>query len=191
MSNDNALVVKSLERSLTVTSLADLVRIKSRERVALLLDCSGSMSEVMRNGKRRIEGLHEVVADVIRDHPHVKLIAFNGDGVAFVNAPWRPSGNTPLHAAIEFARNVGLGHAIVISDGYPDRPNEALNAARAFGGRIDVVFVGNPGESGEEFLRQLADAAGGCSFTGDLSAPKELVGEIAGLLTAGDDDDDE
>jgi hypothetical protein len=60
-----------------------------------------------------------------------------------------------------------------------------------FGGRIDVVYVGNPGDYGSKFLASLAEASGGTSFDGDLSEPKELVGAVVGLLGAAEEAGDD
>lgn len=190
------LVKTNLERSLAVTSLDDLVRAKTSTEAILLLDVSGSMRWPMRNGKMKIDGLRQAVKEITSEHSDVKMVAFGGDGdgaIRFVNAVPDPNGSTPLTQAIDFCKDNKAGHLVVVSDGMPDNPNSALEAAARFGGRIDIIFVGNPGEAGEDFLRRLAEATGGTSFTGDLSKPKELGKGIAGLLTgaADDEDDDE
>jgi hypothetical protein len=53
MSNEKSLV-KTLEQSMTVKSLKDLVRVRDANNVMLLIDVSGSMGAHMRNGKTRI-----------------------------------------------------------------------------------------------------------------------------------------
>lgn len=188
----NSLIKKSLEQSLGVKSLSDLVRAKTSEEVFLAIDCSGSMGTMLRNGKRRIEGLRTVVSD-IQQQRETRMIQFGGDdSVGWVTSVPEPSGSTPLAEAIEFARTAEAGRLVMISDGYPDNAQRAFDAARAFGGRIDVVFVGDPGDRGEKFLLELASLTGGTSFTGDLGAPKELASGVIGLLTgARDEDDDE
>jgi hypothetical protein len=198
--SDHSALVKSLSKSLQVKSLADLVRVRTSENVYLLIDCSGSMNDHLRNGKTRINGLRDVVKD-IQSTRSVRLIAFGGrdrssfEPIGFVESVPDAGGGTPLTQAIEFARTHKAGRAVVISDGMPDDSRGALDAAREFGGQIDVVFVGNPSEFGEAFLKQLAEATGGTQFTGDLSQPKELSAQIAGLLNGAveddDDDDDE
>jgi hypothetical protein len=54
-----------------------------------------------------------------------------------------------------------------------------------------VVFVGDPGDHGEEFLKRLAQSTGGESFTGDLSDPKKITAGVVGLLTSGEESDEE
>jgi hypothetical protein len=92
----------------------------------------------------------------------------------------------------------GFGRVVVISDGGPT--DDAMGAAMAFGGRIDVIFVGDPHDAGSYFLDTLAKATGGQRFEGDLSDVKEITGAVVGLLNGEileeedddeDDDDDE
>lgn len=186
------LVRSKLSQSLGVKTLSDLVRAKASESVTLLIDVSGSMDATMRNGKTRHRGLCEVVSTIQKER-EVKMIAFGGvdDGAYEVSSIPSPGGGTPLHRGIDLAREKGCGRAIVISDGCPDSTTMALESAKTFGGRIDVVFVGNPGDFGEDFLRKLAEATGGTEFHGDLSEPKQLGNRIAGLLGNGSDDDEE
>lgn len=198
-----------LEKSLSVSSLDDLVRVQTASDVWLMLDASGSMKDSMRNGKRKITGLRQVVGEISQGRT-VKMIAFGSGGPGRYNddpgsaaAPdilgnaWvtthvpDPMGGTPLHDAISLARKVGASRTILISDGCPNDPARALEEAKAFGGRIDVVYVGDPNDRGEQFLRELAKATGGTEFHGDLSEPKKLGSQIVGLLESGDAEDQE
>lgn len=186
MSTD--LVRSKLERTLQVKSLTDLVRVRASEEVFLLLDISGSMQTTMRNGKQRLEGLREVVSEIGSGRA-TRMIAFggsDGNGGAYIvsGVPARAAGGTPLTQAIDLARTQNAGRAIVISDGQPDNASSAMEAAKRFGGKIDVVFVGDPGDYGESFLAGLAKVTGGTEFHGDLSEPKALTSKIMGLLSA-------
>lgn len=184
------LVRAKLEKSLRVKSLGDLIKKEQDATIWLALDVSGSMRECMRNGKMKIDGLREVVKD-IETNGVVKKIAFGGiDGNAYVvHSIPNAAGGTPLHAAIDLAKQQGSQRLIVISDGIPDNQDAAMNAAKRFEGKIDVVYVGDPNDpwNGEDFLRKLAASTGGTEFTGDLSQPKELAGQIMGLLGEGSD----
>lgn len=202
----STLVKSNLERSLEVGSLKELVRAKTSQKVLLLIDVSGSMGYTMRNSKQRIDGLRESVREIQKSH-QTDMIAFGLDQfnnksapsavsssnaeVGFVTTIPDPHGGTPLHSAIDLAKQSEAGRCVVISDGVPDSRTRAMESARSFGGRIDVVFVGNPGEPGEEFLRQLAEATGGTSFTGDLSEPKQLGKGIVALIEGAKDDDED
>lgn len=208
-------LVKQLEKSGSLSSLSDLVRVRDNENVALLVDVSGSMVDSVddgasygRNYTRRIDALRIVVRDVIRTKL-VPVFAFGGpvsDSDHRMQYCWQvpfdaipePVGGTPLRQAIEMMRSQGFGRLLVISDGKPDDASGALEAARQFGGRIDVVFVGpaNDWMGGSAFLEELAKATGGNRFEGDLGDTKQIAGTIAGLLAGEvmeevDEDDDE
>jgi hypothetical protein len=183
MTNETTDLVRlALEESLELGSLKALAR--DVENVMLLIDCSGSMEGMMKNGRRRIDGLRDVVRD-IKNAGHVPMIAFGGPydaQVRFVDGVPEPDGGTPLHTALDFGKEYGATRVVVISDGMPDLQEASLEAARRFGGRIDVAFVGDPGEGGETFLRELARISGGTQFTGDLGDPKKLSSGVIGLL---------
>lgn len=209
--DDNKLV-RMMEKSMSIKSLRDLARSKESGNVVLLIDVSGSMGAYMRNGKRRIDGLREAVAG-IQAKRSTTMIAFglemhrrdvetgersNSGEVAFVSSVPDAQGMTPLAEAIEFAGQHGFGRLVVISDGSPNPPHSRVtDAAKAFGGQIDVLFVGDPGDPGSAFLDGLAQLTGGQRFEGDLSDVKEITGAIIGLLNGDvleqddEDDDDE
>lgn len=187
----NSSLAKSLSKSLTLGGLDDLVRTRSEANIFLLLDCSGSMGAHMRNEKTRIQGLREAVQS-IQQEKSMRMIQFGqGSTPGEITVIPPPCGGTPLHLAIDLAKQLECGRAIVISDGEPDSQRDALNSAAAFGGRIDVVFVGDPGSPGELFLKRLAESTGGEAFTGDLTEPKKLAAGVIGLLTAAADREDE
>lgn len=184
-------LVKSLSQSLRAASLTDLVRVRREEEIMLLLDCSGSMGSYTRSGKSRIQELREAAGEIQREK-EMRMVQFGyGYEPSFVTRIPDASGGTPLHTAIDFAKSNKAGRAIVISDGIPDNQQLAMEAAQRFAGRIDVVFVGDPGEAGELFLKRLAESTGGESFTGDLAEPKKLAGKVLALLSDGSDDDDD
>lgn len=212
MANETSLQ-KTLSKSLEVKSLKDLVRVRTSEHGVLMIDTSGSMTDTMRNGKQRIQGLREVVIGLQKARP-TPMIAFGyagggGSGhpleqglgsqeVGMVTeVPEALGGRTPLTEAIDFARTCGFSKGVVISDGGPDNRSSAMEAARRFGGQIDVIFVGDEGDPGSVFLEELAKMTGGVRFQGDLSDVKELTGAVIGLLNGevleqtDEDDDDE
>lgn len=206
MSDEKALM-RLASKSVEVKSLRDLVRVRTSENPVLLLDLSGSMSMSLRNGKSRQDGLREVVTG-LQAKRTTPMIGFGMDNrsthplevgitplVGFITeVPESLGPSTPLAEAIDMARENGYAKAVVISDGIPDDRHAAMEAARRFGGRIDVIFVGNPGEAGSMFLDELATATGGRRFEGDLADVKEITGAVVGLLngeTMEDDDDDD
>jgi Mg-chelatase subunit ChlD len=188
---NQSLARTQLERSLSANSLEDLVRVKTSEHAFLLLDCSSSMDEEMRNGKKRIDGLRDVVKEV-QSRRQTQMVAFGprheDRTVFFCSRVPAPAGRTPLDEAITFAKDNGAGRIVVISDGWPNNPATAKEAATQFGGQVDVVFVGDPGDPGSTFLKELAEMTGGTEFDGDLSEPKKLGGAVIGLLNGAVDE---
>jgi Mg-chelatase subunit ChlD len=175
-----------LAGTLARRSLSDLVKSRTEMHV-LVVDCSGSMAETTDKGERKIDALRAVVAEV-RERVACKVLAFgHAWQPEIVDSIPEPSGGTPLHDAITSAKSHRATHLIVVSDGIPDSQTAALEAARAFGGKIDAVYVGPKSGSGPTFMQQLAGLTGGTSDALDL-AQKELVGSrILGLLGDGSD----
>lgn len=185
MTTNNALITSALNKSLTIKTLDDLVRVRTSEVRFLVCDASSSMNCLMRNDQRRIDGLKEVVRQV-KEKAAVRLVVFDGNGARLVdNTVTEPYGGTPLHEGIRMAKLHGASSCVVISDGEPDSETRAMEAAREFGGRIDVVFVGSEGDYGRLFLRRLAESTGGTESTGDLADSGATSGAIIGLLSSG------
>lgn len=183
MSSNESLVRAQLEESLD-SPLREFLR--DAETVMLLIDTSGSMHEYIAppETKKRIDALREVVAS-IKSQGAVPTIAFGGPydaQVRFVDQVPVPDGGTPLHKAIPFAKEYGATRLVVVSDGLPDLTEQSLEEAKLFGGRIDVVFVGDVNTSGPVFLKELARLTGGEQSNGDLRDPKRLSKGIVGLL---------
>ena len=208
----NALT-RTMNRSITATSLGALVKSRTNENPLMLLDASGSMGvRVVSTGKTRMQMLREAVT-TLQSQRQTTMAAFGLIGashdptgiepssgpveVAFVTEvpDENPAAGTPMAEAILFAKKNNFGRALIISDGGPNDPGKTMAAAREFGGRIDVVYVGDPGDAGSRFLEQLAEATGGQRFEGDLKDTKQLASTIRGLLVGEaleeDDEDDE
>jgi len=129
----------------------------------LICDVSGSMSEHDAPGhRRRIDALRDVVLQLRRDYPQIRLLAF-ASRPAWVVALPEPGGGTALHLALDFARPAVKTESVVclISDGLPDSTDAALEAARRFPARLNVFYVGPEGGLGQRFLQELAAASGG------------------------------
>jgi Mg-chelatase subunit ChlD len=173
----------SLNRSMAKSDLDDLL--VGARRSLLLVDCSSSMHARTMGGKRRIDALRTIVTDLRATHP-VPLAAFGGnDQVEIVEAPVEPTGGTPLDIAIDFGKEQGANHLVVVTDGEPNSELTAFAAAKRFGGPIDVFFVGDAFTRGAQFAKELAEMTGGTSGVSSLDAPKELTSKIAGLLGDG------
>lgn len=190
MSNSAVAVRKNslsrLNKSLAKGSLNDLVRDRMRAKSMLLVDVSGSMGDTIASGARKIDALRDVVATLRETHP-VPIAAFGLNAkpaVAFVEKIPDPSGMTPLAEGIDFSKQARATHIIVVTDGQPDDQDEALEAARRFGGVVDVFFIGDENGHGAAFCRELASVSGGAVNITDLSDPKRLAAKIAGFLPA-------
>jgi len=176
-----------LEKSMSKSSLDEFVQ--SARRSLLIVDCSGSMGECIRSGGTKIQALRKVVASLRETHP-VPVAAFGHrtrgrDVVEVVDTIPEPAGGTPLHEAIRFGRVNEANHLVVVTDGCADSESHAFAEARAFGGPIDVFYIGDGNDRGARFAQELAQMTGGTANLTDLGKPKELSGKIALLLGDG------
>lgn len=188
--SNNALVKTLTDQLSKADSLDDFLR--EGEGIMLLLDTSGSMSAAVDinepEGKRAIDALREIVAELTQAGG-VPMIAFGGPWdaeVRFVEVVPDPHGGTPLHLALDLAREYGATRVVVVSDGMPDDKIATLTAAKKFGGRLDVMFVKHSGvfdaAGGEKFLEQLAKSTGGGKHSGSLKDVKQIARTVLGLL---------
>ena len=183
MDNQLTALATKLTRTQGASSIADLVGRSKEKRVFLLLDCSGSMGTTMSgNGKRRIDGLRDAVAEIQRVKP-TRMVAFRGMTIEAVTSVPEPDGGTPLDRAFDYCKAMGCNRIVLISDGQPGDPVRSLHAAKELG-QVDVIYVGDPGDNGDLFMQDLAAATGGESFNGDLSDPLRLGRAVIGLLEA-------
>jgi Mg-chelatase subunit ChlD len=168
-------------------SLASRVKNQDNEDRIVLSDTSGSMAEMVDVEKRKIDALRNVIYDLKGQGYTFKHIVF-GSSVELREDVPEPMGGTPLTEALKLAREHHPGRVIVISDGIPDVPSSALDAARELGCPIDCFYVGPRPSLGEVFMSQLADVSKGNCYVGDLGKGiKALEGEIKkSLLAIGD-----
>lgn len=157
--------------------------------VVIVVDTSGSMgANDSRGGKSRYSVACEELAALQKSLPgKIAVIAFSDD-VQFC-----PSGipeffqdGTNLTKALKFVKvaDVPDMRFILISDGEPHDEQSALEEAKKFKNRIDVIYVG-PEErpSGRQFLERLSKATGGVSVTADKA--QELAASVTRLLATG------
>jgi len=134
----------------------------------LLADMSSSMN--MNDAMGQSSRYDAAEADIIRLQEKyqgkVALVVF-ANTVEFCPAgvPIRLGGGTDLSRALKFikvADDCGI-KIVLISDGEPDNPDEALKIASQFVSRIDCVYVGSETDDfgGRAFLEKLAQATGG------------------------------
>lgn len=173
----NSAAVKAQERQMLVNAP---FKARLAGRPVILLDRSGSMAAMMRNGASRLENALEAVKDAAGG---ALILAFGSsvEEVSDVRGLF-PSGSTAMHLAFSEAKRRGASRVAIVTDGEPDSPAMALEAARGL--RVSIVFIGD-GEP-TEFLRDLADQTGGeFSNLGPEWTVKELSSAVKGLLTAG------
>jgi len=154
--------------------------------VIILVDTSGSMTQNdARNGKSRYEQAQAELTNLQNKLPgKVAVISFNSD-VQFSPSgiPSPATGSTAMEKALQFvliADKIPGMRFFLISDGDPNDERETLKIARMFHNKIDTVFVGPEGGSGQDFLQRLAKATGGQSVTAAKAA--ELQAKIEVLL---------
>jgi len=175
MTSNNELVttrtaLDRLKKSAGKSSLDDLVNARTR-RSLLLVDCSGSMANHLRSGERRIDALRKVVA-TLQAEARFPVAAFGvrcAGQVEVVDVVPEPQGSTPIDLAIAFGGAQGANHLVLVTDGAPNSEEAAFTAAKAFGGPIDVFYIGDGNDSGSTFAEQLAKATGGKFGLTDLT----------------------
>lgn len=153
----------------------------------VIVDTSGSMhNNDSREGKSRYDVACQELKTLQATLPgKIAVLSFSSD-VQFCPAgiPHDYGEMTNLSKALNFAKMADVPDMrfIVISDGEPDSEGEAITAAKKFTNRIDTIFVGPDGGSGQEFLKRLAKASGGQNVTSEKV--KELATDIKKLLLA-------
>jgi len=170
-----------LNKALAKSGLDDLVKART-QRALLLVDCSGSMADTIRHGEeRKIDALRKVVS-TLRETRAFPMAAFGvrcAGQVEVVDTVPEPQGGTPLDLAIEFATAQGANKLVVVTDGEPNDERMALRAASAFGGPIDVFYIGDGNDRGYRFCVELAKQTGGTCGLTDLNGDKKaLAGKI-------------
>lgn len=154
--------------------------------VVILIDTSGSMAERdARGGKSRYDVACEELKQLQESLPgKIALVSFSSE-VSFCPAgvPTNYGSSTDLVRGLNYVKVADIPdmHFILISDGQPDNPFGALDVARTFNQKIDVIYVGPESRpEGREFLQKLAAATGGKSVMADKT--NNLFNEINTLL---------
>ena len=154
--------------------------------VVILVDTSGSMSATdSRDGQSRYDVACEELKALQSSLPgRIAVLSFSSDVMFCPNGvPLFLNGGTDMAKALKFAQMADVDgmRFILISDGEPDSPSEALKIAKSYRNRIDTIYVGpETRPSGREFLQTLARESGGQTITADRA--KELKSGIETLL---------
>lgn len=151
----------------------------------VIVDTSGSMdSHDAAGGRRRYAVACDELQRLQATLPgKIGVISFSDTAIFCPGGlPTFLGSGTNLAGALKFVKaadDTGI-RFIVISDGSPDDPDEALRQARKFKSKIDVIYVGPEGGPGSKFLAELAAAAGGQAVTADRVA--NLADNVQQLL---------
>lgn len=153
----------------------------------LIVDMSGSMAcEDAPGGIARWDAAENELIRLQEENPgKLAVIAFSSTAQFCPDGkPIRFGGGTDMARALQFVKPAdGLGvKFILISDGEPDDRKETLRVARSFESKIDTVYIGPEGGSGQAFLAKLAQVAGGMAATSE--APGLLADNVTLLLRA-------
>lgn len=153
--------------------------LRSPDRHVILADVSQSMAEPA--GQRRKV---DILAEALRGVPSgSEIVAFNGSVMPLKSpALPEPSGSTALHLALEHCLAIGATRLLVISDGHPDQPDQALKIADKLDARIDVIYCGPESDAaGMAYMRRLA-RGGGRATHQSLSNQPQAVQHIRTLM---------
>jgi hypothetical protein len=167
----------------------------------ILIDCSGSMSDWLP-GDKSCNNRYKVVNKVYKEnlkHLEMRIFWFNDDfgeierGKIQPNSGWYgedpseipyPSTGTDMTNAFYRMKDLGVERCIIVTDGQPNEPDTALEAAKGI--QFDIVYIGEPPVP--DFLLKLGNIKGNSFTRVDMLKPNsfgELTGKIKGLLNAG------
>lgn len=156
-------------------------QLETDARSILLLDVSGSMSQIV-NGKRKIDILREIVVNFTG----VRMFAFSTYTTEVRYVP-EPQESTDLSGAFRYLKpyiNKDTNF-VLVSDGQSDNPESALNEAKSLGIPVNVVYIGNRGDMGEDFMQLLARLTNGKEITAETFSKafqQQLTEGIQGFL---------
>lgn len=142
----------------------------------VLVDTSGSMSQDdAAGGKSRYDVACSELAKLQETLPgKIAVISFSTHTMFCPNGqPYNFQGGTDLGGALRFAKvaDVDDMRFVVISDGEPQSPSDALKAARTYKNRIDVIYVGSEfSNEGRAFLNDLARSSDGVAISSEAMA---------------------
>jgi len=159
---------------LSVSDGGDSALILLDAKVVLICDRSSSMIELAHQGISRYIVEDEIVARLQSKYPgQIVLISFSDYAEFCLDGKLpNPSGSTFIGQALLKAQSLidaGL-RGVLISDGEPtDAESEVMKVAKKLKGKLDCVFVGQEGSSGQAFLMKLAGVVGGSFDVNDLT----------------------
>jgi hypothetical protein len=180
---DSLTLTEKIKRGLTEMKV-EKQAIKRRERIIFLLDVSGSMDWDV-NGRRKIDHLRSV----LQEYRENRKICFNSS-IIEGEIP-EPYGGTDMASAFRYlrSREYKVEQLVLVSDGDPDDPQDAIAQALQLHIPVNIVYIGQRGSTGEKFMQKLSAVTHGNVFTAETDAPakfnEQLTQGIAGFLTDG------
>lgn len=174
---------------LKLVTLHSDVKAVGSKRPVLCCDVSYSMVDKVGQGEGRLRKIDHL-REAIKAFTGVRLLSFSSS--VFPEEVKEPNGGTNMAAALRFIRDeegYGADSVVMISDGEPNNEEDAIDAATSLGVPVHVIYIGEPGDRGERFMKRLADATGGQQYTADVNSvlllSTSLSGAIRGLLGTG------
>lgn len=178
-SNNNSLALHLTatqgNKSLSLRDRAGALARRGEDNI-LLLDTSGSMSDYVRSEdnehETKIQALWTLVQQLRAQGLEFKICEFNSipqwsQGITCPN----PVGGTALAEAIDFIASARPRQLTIITDGCPNNPYAALEAAKQLACKVNVLFVGSADDTyGQAFCKKLADACNGIYAYNDLNS---------------------
>lgn len=180
-------------------------------RIAMMLDLSGSMSSMADKNKTKLDYLREAVegfANTVNYHDTSIAIESFPKSVEFSMAPTNEQlslllfaakidhtlGDTPIGKTMGYVLGgISITRGIIVSDGQQTDGDLCFDVAKNFAEAeipIDCVHIGND-EDGEATLKRIAEMTGGLYIKFDNVANfgknfKYLTPAFRGYLSAGD-----
>lgn len=157
--------------------------------VVVLADLSGSMQDVIgSSGMSKYKHLQIALADVLKYHPAVKVVAFADDVRLIKSMSELPAAGGVLGTGTRLAEALCYAKlhwkprkTIIISDGLPNDEKSALEASQKITGQVDAIYCGPDGHPAVMFLHSLTKACCGESHVWD-GYHEGIAGHIRGLL---------
>ena len=153
---------------------------------ALLLDTSYSMTSVVESLDGQPVRAIDNLRTLAEEFRHLRKFSFNSTITEIGGWVPEPSGGTDLAKAFRYVKEQGCKQVVLITDGQPDSPEDALYEARGL--HVDIYYIGP--QPCPDFVHQLALQCGGTVGQSDLTSEniKQIGQTIAGYLEGGTDE---
>lgn len=135
----------------------------------ILIDMSGSMSEKLESGRRKVDVLREALSNMAYQSP-IYQFANTCSYLGSYQAIPEPEGSTNLALAFSTIARREPKHVLLISDGCPDSRVAALVEARLLQAKISTLYIGlDTDKEAISFMEELAKIGMGVAEVCDIS----------------------